>query len=166
MMLSGASGCGKDKVTEKPPAPFSYPDLKTPQNTILNLKYAWERKDSTRIKQIYDDAYQGQSTDNDGTLNFSKDQEVAAIDNIARDQNVSTITFTLPPENTWVRQSYVSDPANWAAIDLRGYSIQVDDAVRGTMLADAATFFEFKLVGTVHAPGDTTWAIIRWTETQ
>jgi len=83
-----------------------------------------------------------------------------------RGQDVSWVRFTLPPENTWIRQAFQNDPANWAAIDLRGYSIQVDDAVRGTLLAEAATFFEFKLVYTVHAPGDTTWQIIRWKETQ
>jgi len=168
VLVAAVAGCGlfsPDKGREKPPE-FKYPDLNTPQNAILNLKYAWERKDSTRVRDIMDDAYQGASTSTDGTLNFSKDQEVAAVGGIVRDQNVSTITFTLPDVNTWVRQNYSSDPANWTAISLRGYSIQVDDAVRGTLLADASSFFEFKLVGTVSAPGDTTWKIIRWTEQQ
>src|SRR5512132_1079287 len=77
-----AAGCGllnPDEGGPPPPPPFQYPDLSTPQNVVLNLKYVWELRDSLRAKLIYDDAYEGTSTDNkEGgpTFTFHKSDEV------------------------------------------------------------------------------------------
>jgi hypothetical protein len=149
-----------------PPPPFVYPDLSTPQNVILNLKYAWEKRDSVRTRQLYDDAYQGVSTDVDGTVTFTKNQEVATVWAMGKSQNINRVEFTLRPETTWVRLSYPSDPAGYAAIQLQGVNIQVDDAVLGTQIANSSNFFEFKFVPTLDAasPTDTTWKIVGWTE--
>jgi hypothetical protein len=166
-----ALGCGLFKPDEggpPPQPPFQYPDLSTPQNAVLNLKYAWERRDSARTLLIYDDAYVGESTDKDGTILFSKDQEVAALGAISQSQDVQSVSFSLRPETTWVRLSYPTDDAGWTAIQLQGVNIQVDDAAKGTLIASSANFFEFKLVPTLDAasPTDTTWKIVRWTETR
>lgn len=143
--------------------------MSTPQNLILNVKYSWERRDSVRTREIYADTYQGASTDADGTLNFSKDQEVAAVGGLGRSQNVVAVHFTLTPSNTWTRVHYDSDPAGWTAIQLSGYTIAVDDVVHGTLMTSGgggADFFEFKMEPSVDhsSPTDTTWKIVRWKE--
>ena len=169
LIAAALAGCGKDDpVKPPPPTPFQYPALDTPQNVMLNLKYSVERRDSIRTREIYDDGYLGRSTDLSGTITFSKDQEVAAIGGMAREPGVSSVTFTLPDPSTWVRQTYISDPPGWTTIQLQSYNIQVDDAVRGTMIAHPTpgSFFEFKFAPTLDAASatDTTWKVIRWTE--
>lgn len=167
-----AAGCGlfnPDKPPgKKPPPPFEYRDLSTPENVLFNLRDSWEHKDSSRTREIYDSSYQGKSTDADGTILFSQDQEVATVGGLARDQNVSTVTFSLIDSTTWVRQSFTSDPAGWTVIQMQAYNIQVDDAVRGTFIAHPSpgSIFQFKFVPTLDAasPTDTTWKIIRWEE--
>jgi hypothetical protein len=165
------AGCG-DKVVDCKdchgpfPVPFTYPALDTPQNVVLNLKYSWERRDSVRTREIYDDMYEGRSTDVDGTILFSKDQEVAVVWAMGRNQDILRVTFALQPQNTWLRLNYATDPAGWTAIQLPGVNIQVDDVVHGTLTASSMSFFEFKLKPTLDAasPTDTTWKIVRWTE--
>lgn len=169
--LIGA-GCGllnPDKGGPPPPPPFQYPDLSTPQNVVLNLKYVWELRDSLRAKLIYDDAYRGVSTDNKaGTapIEFSKGQEVASVWSLGKSQDVQSVTFKLRPETTWVRLNYPTDTAGWTALQLQGVDIQVEDAAQGTLIANSSNFFEFKFVPTLDAasPTDTTWKIIRWEE--
>jgi hypothetical protein len=165
-------GCGLFKPKEKkedPPVPFQYPPLDTPQNVLLNLKYSWERRDSVQTRLLYDDAYQGESTDNQSggtTLTFSKDQEVATVWSLGKSQDVQSVAFTLRPETTWVRLNYPTDPAGWTALQLQGVNIQVDDASKGTLIANSSNFFEFKFVPTLDAASatDTTWKIVRWKE--
>jgi hypothetical protein len=164
-----ALGCGLFKPDEggpPPPPPFQYPDLSTPQNAVLNLKYAWERRDSVRTRAIYDDAYVGESTDNEGTITFTKDQEVATVWAMGKSQDIQSVTFTLKPETTWVRLRYPTDHEGWTALQLQGVNIQVDDASKGTWIASSANFFEFKLAPTLDAasPTDTTWKIVGWKE--
>jgi hypothetical protein len=163
------AGCGRSKCVNcesPPPLPFEYPALDTPQHVVLNVKYAWERRDSVRTRELYDDTYQGTSTDPDGTLNFSKNQEVAAVWAIGKSQDVLSVSFTLRPETTWLRLSYPTDPAGWTAIQLQGVNILVDDVTKGTLVASSSSFFEFKFKPTLDAasPTDTTWKIVRWTE--
>ncbi|HTM00050.1 MAG TPA: hypothetical protein VL503_02855 [Candidatus Omnitrophota bacterium] len=173
MLIAWAmAGCGKwpDRHhggCDICPQPFQYPAFDTPQHAILNLKYAWERRDSVRTRLVYDDAYQGTSTDSDhSTLTFTKDQEVGVVWSMGKDQNIVSIHFTTPPETTWVRQHYASDPDGWAAIQIPGVTVQVDDAVQGTLIASGMALFQFKLVPTLDSssPTDTTWKVIRWTE--
>lgn len=163
----GLAGCGKDNpVKVIPPAPFQYPAFDTPQHAILNVKYAWERRDSVRTRMAYDDAYQGRSTDSYQVLMFTKNQEVSTVWAMGKNQDIVRVQFTTSPENTWVRQHYASDPDGWAAIQIQGVNIQVDDAVQGTLIASGMAFFEFKLTPTLDSssPTDTTWKVIGWTE--
>jgi hypothetical protein len=165
-----AIGCGLFKPTPggpPPPPPFQYPDLSTPQNAVLNLKYAWERRDSVRTRAIYDDRYQGTSTDNDGSVvTFTKSQEVATVWAMGEAQDIQSVAFTLKPETTWVRLRYPTDDEGWTALQLQGVNIQVDDAAKGTLIASSSNFFEFKLAPTLDAasPTDTTWKIAAWKE--
>lgn len=167
-----AAGCGllnPDKGGPDPPPPFQYPDLSTPQNVVLNLKYVWENRDSLRAKVIYDDAYEGTSVDNkEGgpTYTFSKVQEVQTVWSLGKTQDVTSVTFTLRPETTWVREDYPTDPVGWTSIKLQGVDIQVEDAAKGTLIANSSNLFQFKFVPTLDAasPTDTTWKIIRWEE--
>jgi hypothetical protein len=168
LIVAGIAGCGKDDPLKPPlpPAPFTYPALDTPQHVVMNVKYAWERRDSVRTRQIYDDEYVGESTDNGETLLFTKDQEVSTVWAMGKSQDLQSVSFTLRPETTWVRLSYPTDSAGWTAIQLQGVNIQVDDAAKGTLIASSSNFFEFKLKPTLDAtsPTDTTWKIVRWRE--
>lgn len=165
-------GCGLFKPDEKGKdikPPFQYQPMDTPQNVLLNLKSSWERRDSVETRLLYDDAYQGESTDNQSggtTLTFSKDQEVATVWSLGKSQDVQSVTFTLRPETTWVRLNYPTDTSGWTALQLQGVNIQVDDASKGTLIASSSNFFEFKFVPTLDAASatDTTWKIIRWKE--
>lgn len=166
LVALGLAGCGKDPVKVPPPAPFQYPAFDTPQRAILNVMYAWERRDSVQTRLAYDDAYQGTSTYSGQTLTFTKAQEVGTVGAMGKSQDIAGVRFTTSPENTWVRLHYASDPDGWAAIQIQGVNIQVDDAVQGTMIASGMAFFEFKLAPTLNSssPTDTTWKVIRWTE--
>jgi hypothetical protein len=165
------AGCGKghDHIIgpDPPPTPFQYADLKTPQHALLNVKQVWENRDSVRTAQIYADDYAGTSTDqgDNSTLTFSKSDEVHVIGTLRRDGNITTVRVVLPPESTWVRTRYSSDPSGWTAIDLPtgGVLIGVYDT-NGDEEAKSATFLEFKFRPTAIAGTDTTWAIVRWTE--
>lgn len=168
MIAGGLAGCGDDDPV-KPPTIEPPPALDTPQHVILNLKYSWELRDSVRTKVIYDDAYEGTSTDNRNggpTLTFTKDQEVHTVWAMGKSQDVQSVSFRLRPESTWVRLSYPTDPAGWTAIQLQGVDIQVEDLSMGTLIANNSSFFEFRFVPTLDAssPTDTTWKIVRWTE--
>ncbi|MGE5179190.1 MAG: hypothetical protein ACM3PF_08880 [Bacteroidota bacterium] len=147
------------------PKPFEYPALTTPESTLMNVKYAWERRDSTRTKLIYADDYMGTSTDqaDNSTLTFAKNQEVAAVAAMEQSTHVTRVTMDLKPA-TWNRFRYVSDPPGWTAIQMNGVNIQVDDNQYGTMVANNDAFFEFKLKPASVSGPDTTWAIVRWTE--
>ena len=162
-------GCGKDKPTGPPvvPKPFEYPALTTPESTLMNVKYAWERRDSTRTKRIYADDYIGTSTDQGSTLIFTKDQEVSVVGAMAKRAQIppNGVKMDLKP-TTWIRTRYAADPPGWTAIQMNGVNIQVDDMVYGTQVANAMSFFEFKFKPTVDhtSPTDTTWQVVGWTE--
>ena len=164
-------GCGKDKPTGPPvvPKPFEYPALTTPESTLMNVKYAWERRDSTRTKQIYAADYLGTSTDQiyNTTLTFTKDQEVSVVWAMGKRSQIppNGVKMDLKP-TTWIRTRYAADPPGVAAIQMTGVNIQVDDTEYGTQVANSSTFFEFKLWPTVDSksPTDTTWQVYRWTE--
>ena len=163
----GQRGSNDGHLIDSTP-PFQYPDLSTPQNAIWNVKYAWERRDSVRTEALYDDTYQGSSTDGSGTILFTKDREIAAVAEMARDANVATVSFNLQPENPWIRLRYAGDPPGWTALLLPvgAVNILVDDVMSGTWVANSSDFFEFKFAPTLDgtSPTDTTWQIVRWTE--
>lgn len=163
------TGCGLNPPT-KPPDPKVVPpppDMKTPQHAIVWLQDAWQRRDSVATKAVYDDNYVGTSIDqtDNSTLTYTKNNEVSVVGSMQRRTEITSVAMTLQPESLWVRLTYPSDPADWTAIQLKGVNIQVDDTGLGTLVANSASFFEFKLIPTV-VGADTTWKIIRWTETR
>ncbi|MGE5179191.1 MAG: hypothetical protein ACM3PF_08885 [Bacteroidota bacterium] len=174
LAVVAAAGCGilsPKKGGGDPPKPFEYPALTTPESTLANVGYAWERRDSSRTKQIYDDQYLGTSTDltdvTPTTLTYYKYQEVGVVSAMQRRSEISRVTMDLK-RPTWIRLHYNSDPAGWTAIQITGVNIQVDDTQYGTQLANSSTTFEFKFKPTVDhtSPTDTTWQVVGWTETR
>jgi len=170
LIAAVVAGCGDDKTTNPndKPTTFTYLPLDTPQHVVANLRDSWNRIDSVRTDQIYDDAYIGTSVDqsDNSTLTFTKTQEVQVIARMKRDANVRSASFDPKPENTWVRLSYPTDPPGWATLQLYGVNIQLDHAVYGTLLANSSSFFELKFIPTLDSasPTDTTWKIVRWSE--
>ena len=163
-------GCGLFDPPDKPPPPppDPYPPLNSPQNTLLNLKLAWQSQDSLRAKLIYDDEYIGTSADQTDpgspVLTYFKLQEVYVLEIMGKRQEINSVSFDISPEQTWVRLRHEGDPEGWATIAIPDINIQVDDIVHGLLVASDESLFEFKFKPYVNAPGDTTWRIIRWNE--
>lgn len=148
-----------------PPDDFQYPALDTPQHTLSNLKHAWDRKDSTRTRLIYDDAYEGVALNEDPLqppYRFSKDQEVAVVWAIGKDPAVTSTSIDFPAESTWVREHYPSDPEGWATIYVFGHvTLQVTVGTSTTQATNSEVEYKFKPYVT---GADTVWKIVKWTE--
>lgn len=151
-----------DKDDDDPPPPVQYPALDSPQRALLNLKLAWENRDSTRTRQVLDDEYEGTAYTPESTYVFSKDQEVATVWALGRDPYVVATSMFLYPESTWVRESFTSDPEGWATIRLlKGVRLEV--ITSSTTYRAQNSDIEYKFKPEVSG-ADTTWRIVKWTE--
>ena len=168
------AGCGDGKNPTRPivPVPFQYPAPNSPQNAVLIYKYAWERKDTVQTQSILNDVYIGKSTDLTDVipimLAFSKSDEVRIVANMARDSTLYYVSVDLGPSSSWIRLRYESDPLGWASIQIPHASVTIQQGVE-IYTADAPSYMEFTLKPTPPTAGsgyDTTWTIVRWTETR
>jgi hypothetical protein len=168
------SGCIFDPHKDPkigPPPPPVYPALSDPYNVMAAYKTAYEHRDSVEIKALYDDGYIGQLTDNANPSNnatFNKSNEVQSVAAMARSHTIVSVQLTLPPALT--RYTDLADPPGWATINLPPTSVtlQIDDTPDSYQINPANETFVFKFVPTTPvstSPTDTTWKIIRWTET-
>lgn len=84
----------------------------------------FEMRDSVVTASVYDDAYQGSSTDNtdpgSATLTFSKADEVAVVTHMQESRSITLVDVDLSSPSTWVRSSYASDSLGWATLYLSG----------------------------------------------
>jgi hypothetical protein len=138
---------------------------------------AFEERDSVVTDSVYDDAYQGSSTDQADpgggtTLTFSKADEVRIVASMAGSASITFVDADLKSPNTWVRTSYASDPPDWVVLQISNWRIEVRDLARGEYAASSFDSFggslmEFTFKPTTpdaSSPTDTTWTIIRWRE--
>ena len=171
-LAAALAGCS-DKLIPPvlhPPPPSPYPKLVNPFSVVEALRIAYENRDSTEIKLLYDDNYQGSSAD--GTdpypviLRFYKFDEVRHVAKLAH-AGLSSVTLTTA--YGLVREQDLSDPPGWAMIRNPYLSLEISDSTSlGTHTVDFTserTVFKFA----PHTPDpssvtDTTWKIIGWTE--
>jgi hypothetical protein len=163
-------GCGKkDHVVgpDPPRVPSPYPIRSSPENAVLYYKAAWENRDSTRIDSVVAADYVGTSSLHGSPLpDFSQADEIRAVGGIELDPEVFGVSINLGSPSLWIRQTYASDPAGWIALDLPHVDVRVY-TTSADLVANTATFMEFKLRPTTPAPTsptDTLWSIVRWTE--
>jgi hypothetical protein len=145
-----------------------YPARTTPQNTVTYYKTAWENRDSTRIDSVLAVDYQGTSIDigpTTETLSFVKSDEIRAAYGMANDLELSLVEVNLGSSGSWNRTSYASDPPDWAVIIIPHSQIILrfvnGDEIVVSPYRDSN---EFRLKPVATTP-DTTWQIVRWTET-
>lgn len=173
-----AGGCGVFKPDEKKKDDDTtnlepYPSPERPTWVLRMLKMAYERRDSTQYKVIYDSSYVGTSVDqNDvSTLIVSYRDELDHIAALERTPGLRAY-LELGPEATWdpVPSDDPSHP-DWMVILISGtsYKVQIDDTVKGDSYAaegDAGFFQEFTFEPTPDetSPTGAYWKIIRWRE--
>lgn len=164
MALIALAGCDQDHPLRPPPCPFGCGevDQSTPQRTLWSLKFAWEQRDSLRIREIYAEEYQGISYSPDTTLMFSQDMEVSTVSAIGRDPDVRSVSMDLPLQNTWVSYASPQDPPGWIGIDVdSGMVVQLVTTDRTYVARASSHTFKFRPYVT---GADTTWRIVQWYE--
>ena len=171
VVLALASGaCGNDNVVNpKPePQPPTYPILSNPYNVIDALVTAYVRRDTVEIKLLYDDGYQGASSDQTdpvpSLLAFTKADEVAHVAALAH-ASLTSISVLKSPSFTRYRDA--GDPPGWASIDNPLQSLQISDATTTRAVDLAHETMQFKFIPHTPDPSsttDTTWKIVRWIE--
>jgi hypothetical protein len=165
------AGCGNDHVTRPNPGPpgGNYPKLINPYSVLDALVLAYVARDTTEIKLIYHDLYDGSSVDQTDPVpllvSFTKAQEVAHVSALRRSTSPGSISITQIPNR--IRFSDGADPVGWATIRDPFSSIEVSDTTATHVVDLPHISMEFKFIPTTPAPSsptDTTWKIIRWTE--
>ncbi len=171
ILLIAIAGCGGKKTTG--PDSVRGPQYllsSTPQNVLINLQLSYSGRDTTEYKTLYDDNYVGTSTDQlDGSaLNFTKSDEVGHVSALARHTSITNVSLTLPP--SLLRFTDGVDPPGWATVQFApgvGFNVEINDTPSSLYMTSNTTN-EFKFIPTTPAAGsptDTTWKIVRWTET-
>jgi hypothetical protein len=165
LCVAVVAGCGKKDTVVGPPATPTYPGLTSPEQVLVALKIAYERKDSTEYKLLFDRDYVGTSVDQStqtpiDTLTFA--DEARHIAALAR-STTAMVTLQLKP---LIRSVDLGDPPGWALIQNPIFDVAVTD---GQNLYYAWLNFEtieFRFIPTPDStsPTDTTWKIFRWLE--
>jgi hypothetical protein len=164
---SKKDGGGRSLLGTGGPPPYSEPT--SPQNVLFKMIETYEARDSLQTSQVYDDTYEGTSTDfsspSPTTLTFTKFDEVHHVGFLRLDPNITAISVDFGPQSTWSRlPPDVSDPADWAVLQINNAQIQIQDINIGTTSQAQNNMMLYTFIPTVAAPGDTTWKIVRWTE--
>jgi hypothetical protein len=170
VLAAALGGCGKDKVTNviPTPRPSLYPLLVNPYAVLDALQTAYQLRDTTEIKALYDDNYVGSSIDQTDPLpamltfyKFDENQHIAKL------AHTHIVNISLAKANSFVRFQDLADPPGWTTIDNPFTSLSISDSVSTWSVDFTSELTEFKFVP--HTPDassvtDTTWKIIRWTE--
>ena len=168
MAAAVLGGCGSDEENPvKPPGP-KYLELTSPQNVLQALQTAYQTRDTVETKLLYDSNYIGISEDLSNpaqSLTFSRYDEVQHVATLAQSSTISSIVLDMGPSSSWTRLSS-DDPSHpeWAMISISSWFVEIYDGSTGYQ-AQSTNPMVFAFTPTVAAPGDTTWKIVRWTET-
>ncbi|MCI4354739.1 MAG: hypothetical protein L3K06_05175, partial [Thermoplasmata archaeon] len=154
-----AIGCGSKKSTLTGPLPGPrYPDLTTPENTLLAMIRAYSSRDTVELGLVYDDAYAGTSIDTDEwapvALNFTKADEIRHVATLAGDPSITKVSVNLNP--IIKRYTDAADPPGTASLQNPIRSVEVED---GPTLYSVYLSYEtltYKLAPTTPASGSPT----------
>jgi len=143
----------------------------TPSLVLTAMEDAYTAKDSVGYTRLFDAAYQGLSFNpNDPgvpRIDFNWADEQLHIQKLAEKPTITTISLNFGLNVTWY--SDLGDPPGWATIQRKSSAstLSITDG-DNTYILPNDDLIEFKLIPTTPAPSsvtDTTWKIIRWTET-
>jgi len=173
LLASALGGCGDDGEDPiKPPANPSPTVASTPETALANYVAAYEARDTVAVKEVYDPAYTGISTDLNGgsSIDFTYDDELLHVRALAVTPGL-TVNLDLGPSSTWIRTPS-DDPSHpeWAVITISGSAYRIEvivgDEVSGA-IGEPGTFQEFAFSPQLDSasPSDTLWKIMRWRET-
>jgi hypothetical protein len=173
--LVAVVGCGifdpKDKEHGGGGNVIIFPPLSSPALAVLNVKLAWEGRDSVRMAQIYRDDYQGTSQDladpNSGTLVIAKSEEVSAVGGLKRDPKVSFVSVNFQDTTTWIQDPpYPLDPPDVINVIVRTpvLLISYNDPNLNSLGVNDSKQFTFKVRPTSDGSGGIIWQIYRWIE--
>lgn len=162
-------GCGDDDgdnlIISPPP---KYPAHDSPRNVLEAMQLAYQNRDSTEYKAVYDTSYMGTSQDlNDppGTQIsiFRYADEVAHMGTLARSTTISSIVLDLGLPSSWTRlpSDDLSHP-EWAMIQISAFRLDLYDG--STLYSAQSNDMTFSFRPIVTTPPDTTWTIVRWLE--
>ena len=170
-ILLGA--CGKKDSVIVDGFRHPYPAPNSPQNVLTSMAMAYSARDTVETKLVYDESYQGISSDLSvpppipAPPVFFKSGEVAHVAALARNAGVTNVILELAP--TLIRYSDASDPPGWATIGDPITRIEIYDAntaisLRVDLSRETMTFKFVPQTPDSTSPTDTTWKIIRWFE--
>jgi hypothetical protein len=167
-----ASGCifSPDTKPPKVKPPIEYLAPISPQNVLQNLVKAYNGRDSIETMALYDDQYVGSSTSSDPTApyppyEFNKAMEVSHVHALHDNPNIVNVAIDLGAPATWLVLSPDANDPEWPIIYTNYQSIEIRDASKSLIYQSSNRQIQWKFKPTAHAGSDTTWAVIRWTET-
>ena len=165
------SGCSDDKRIVGPESghPPPYPALTSPENVLIAMARAYQNKDSTMTKLVYDVNYIGYSIDHTGPYTTGDtlywNDESRHVSALARSATVTNVVCQLSPGLT--RVTDLDDPPGWATIENPIFKLEIDDGPTSYVVPVGSEVMQFKFIPTIPdstSPTDTTWKIIRWLE--
>ena len=168
-------GCSEDESLpplNRPPPPSAA--MASPQEVLGAYRVAYESRDSLVVRDLFDPAYVGTSTDltdppGSQVLTFHYADEVAHVAALRRTPSVTGVICQLGAPVSWTRlSSGDATHPDWAMIQLVGASIKVE-------INDGASFlqaggpsetmsFQFSPTPDMTSVTDTVWKIVRWDE--
>ena len=170
LLIAGfLAGCGDGFTIIEPPirrpVPI-YPKLVSPYLVMEALRIAYMFRDTTELKLIYDDNYQGTSADQNvpGTpFTFSKFDENQHLSKLAHRQDIAVSILT---DSHMTRTADASDPPGWALIQNPIASLSVTDSGFTYNVDIAHEVMDFHFIPQLDSTAvtDTTWKIVRWIE--
>src|SRR6202008_3783079 len=118
---------------------------------------------------VYDDSYEGSSTDltdpSSVAFTFTKADEVRIVGALALSTSILRTQINLGLAGGWIHTHYASDPPGWIAVQVPAYSIHINDLANGEYEVRSPGIgrmqtLEFTLQPTSPdptSPTDTTW---------
>ena len=172
MILSGCIFSPKKRDVDPPPQKPVYAIPASPEIALTNYLKAYESRDSTQMKLIYDEAYTGWSIDQtqptgSQRADFTKADEVAHVAALARAPSISNVSLDFGSSLT--RSTDLGDPPGlgWATIQTSFVRLEISDSPTSTSLVTSGETIAFKFSPKTPdstSPTDTTWKIVQWSE--
>jgi hypothetical protein len=165
------AGCifSPDKGDDKPPPPPTYPALTSPGQVLVALRLAYEARDSSGYRALFEWDYKGSSYDTseaDGAQagTFTRIAEEQHIRRLAENPYITSVDLFLPEPWTYTR--IIGDTGEeWVQIQVKNPQIGVTDGPNTVQTIANETFlFAFRPTYAPESPTDTLWHIVRWEE--
>lgn len=164
-----ASGCifSPDKKPPKVTPPIEYEPPISPANVLMNLVKAYNGRDSVATKAVYNENYQGTSTDPSQPtpiVQFTRASEVSHVKNLHDNPDIVSVLLDLGQPGTWqVLPPNASDPPDWVIINTNFQRVEITDGSQQATYLSSNQQLEWAFKPDTTG-STTTWTVIRWTE--